>query len=225
MLRLSLRSAHTPLVVAPLAALLALAALAACAEQSEDGSPIVKADTGLSDVAADSGAPDTATAHDSAASETATASGAVVLNEMRASGGDYLEVLNVSSKPVDLSGWQLSALKNDDASSPNVFTFPTGTTIAAGEHLVIVGKVADAGTDPTTACADAAVSHCFNVTWGVSDKAGSTVTLALADAAVSDLQLYPPSAAPSGDSWGRLPDGTGAFAANKPTPGAANAAP
>ena len=121
MLRLP-RSVLTPLVVAPLTALLALAAFAACAEQSEDGSPIVKTDTGVSDVAADSGAPDTAIAHDSAASETAISSGAVVLNEMRASGGDYLEVLNVSSKPVDLSGWQLSALKNDDASSPNVFT-------------------------------------------------------------------------------------------------------
>ena len=36
---------------------------------------------------------------------------------------------------------------------------------------------------------------------------------------------YPPDAAATGQSWGRLPNGTGVFAPNRPTPGAPNAGP
>ena len=32
----------------------------------------------------------------------------------------------------------------------------------------------------------------------------------------------PADAAPEGSSWGRVPDGTGDFVVNRPTPGAAN---
>ncbi|MFT3776513.1 MAG: hypothetical protein QM820_65060 [Minicystis sp.] len=44
------------------------------------------------------------------------------------------------------------------------------------------------------------------------------------DKAVDEVK-YPADAVPGGQTWGRLPDGTGSFGPNKPTPGAANAGP
>lgn len=216
-----MRSLRPLALLVPVAS--ALLALAACAEQSDDSAPLNKPDTGLLEVGSD--APAVESGADAAPPDGASGGGGVVLNELRAVDGDYIELLNVSGKTVDLSGWTLSSLKQDDASTPNVYTFPAGTTLAAGEHFLVVGKDPAAGTELTTSCVDAAVSHCGHVTWGVSDKSGSLVTLALPDAAVSDLHLYPPGAAPSGSSFGRLPDGTGAFVATKPTPGLANEAP
>ncbi|MCK5118614.1 MAG: lamin tail domain-containing protein, partial [Candidatus Latescibacteria bacterium] len=52
---------------------------------------------------------------------------------------EFVELMNLESVSVDLSGWTLS----DGASSP--FAFPSGTQIAPGEHLVLFGGGAPTG--------------------------------------------------------------------------------
>ncbi|MDB5876496.1 MAG: CotH protein, partial [Ramlibacter sp.] len=58
----------------------------------------------------------------------------VVINEMMyhalsdLDGDDYLELTNIGSTPVDLSGWTFSGI---------TLTLPAGTTIAAGGYLVV----------------------------------------------------------------------------------------
>ncbi len=57
------------------------------------------------------------------------------INEVESSGGtpgDWVELFNATNTTVDLSGW---ALKDNDDS--RTFRFATGTTIAAGAHLVV----------------------------------------------------------------------------------------
>jgi hypothetical protein len=66
---------------------------------------------------------------------------------------------------------------------------------------------------------------CFYASWKVSASNGETVHLLDPKDAPVDEVLYPMDAVPSGQTWGRLPDATGSFAANEPTPGATNAAP
>ena len=66
---------------------------------------------------------------------------AIVINEIHYAPGDdrrdseFLEILNTGPGAVDLSGWCLT-----DAVE---FTFDTGTSIGAGEYLVVVGNRAD----------------------------------------------------------------------------------
>jgi hypothetical protein len=52
---------------------------------------------------------------------------------------EFVELLNLGSDAVDLSGWTLS----DGASSP--FAFPSGTQIAPGEYVVLFGGGAPTG--------------------------------------------------------------------------------
>ena len=46
---------------------------------------------------------------------------------------DWIELYNPGSSAVDLSGWGLS----DKAENPLLFTFPNGTAIKAGEHMIV----------------------------------------------------------------------------------------
>ncbi len=151
-----------------------------------------------------------------------TGAGGITINEMRASGGDYIELFNGGSGAIDLSGWSIGGTKSDGGLSAP-FTFPAGTSVAAGGYLLIIGKDNDAGGGPTGDCMDAAPS-CFHVTWAVSSK-GETLTLLKPGGAEAEKATYPADAVASGQSYGRLPNGTGAFAANRPTPAAKNEAP
>ncbi|HRH65390.1 MAG TPA: lamin tail domain-containing protein, partial [Bacteroidia bacterium] len=47
--------------------------------------------------------------------------------------GDWIELKNFGSQPVDMSGWKLS-----DGADNHMFVFPTGTVLAAGAYLVVV---------------------------------------------------------------------------------------
>ncbi|MCO6491996.1 MAG: lamin tail domain-containing protein, partial [Phaeodactylibacter sp.] len=46
---------------------------------------------------------------------------------------EYVEIKNNGSNTIDISGWQIV----DNASTPNVFTFPATTIISPGEYIVI----------------------------------------------------------------------------------------
>ncbi len=121
--------------------------------------------------------------------------GGVVINEVTSNGDDKIELLNTSSTPIDLSGWYVV----DDAYDPATgepadhrFEFDSGTTIAAGEYMVLV-KDQD---------------HTFGL--GKDDA----VRLFDADDNLVDTADWPDQSAET--SWCRIPDGTGDFQACDP---------
>ncbi|MDP2292833.1 MAG: lamin tail domain-containing protein [Actinomycetota bacterium] len=120
----------------------------------------------------------------------------VKINEVESSGGtpgDWVELINTGSTAVDLTAWQF--VDNDPTHTP--YSFPVGTSIAAGGLLVL----------------DEAQ---FGFGLGSADSA----RLIRADAGIADEYAWTSHAT---TSYGRCPDGSGSFATtNTVTKGAAN---
>jgi len=123
-----------------------------------------------------------------------------VINEVESNGGtpnDWVELTNVGSTTVDISGWILR--DNDDA---DAFVIPTGTTVAPGAFVVL-----DTFALSTTT---------GNFGLGASDNArlfmpdGTTLV---------DSEMWTAHAA---GTRSRCPDGTGPFSDRASTKGAAN---
>ncbi|MGE3472575.1 MAG: lamin tail domain-containing protein [Vicinamibacterales bacterium] len=106
------------------------------------------------------------------------------INEMESSNGvpgDWIELVNTGTAAVDLSGWRL--LDNDDTHLP--YVFPDGTSIAPGSFLVVDEAAFD---------------------WGL----GAAETVRLFDPVGGLYESYAWTVhAPT--TYGRCPDGTGAF--------------
>jgi len=135
----------------------------------------------------------------------------VVINELMAANDtvladpageydDWLELLNPSSAPFDLSGYGLT-----DSTSAS-WTFPSGTTLAPGAHLLVWcdGDLTQAG---------------VHVDFQLA-KSGETVTLLDPAGDVADQVAFPAQSADA--AWGRFPDASEAWGSVTPTPGAAN---
>ncbi|MEM6800357.1 MAG: CotH kinase family protein [Bacteroidota bacterium] len=116
---------------------------------------------------------------------------------------DWLELYNVSSAAVDLSGWTLS----DDINELDKFTFPSGTMLDADSYLVIW---ADEDTDQGDMHADFKLS---------SD--GESLYLVNANEEIVDRVSFPESDADM--AYARVPNGTGEFQFQAHTIGANNA--
>ncbi len=151
-------------------------------------------------------------------------SGALVVNEVSAV-DDWVELYNAGAEVVDLGGVMLA-----DQDTPGVpktaegITFPDGTTLGPGAYLFVLAKqTVDPGEQaPQTACAPGS-SPCFYAPFGLSDGNGDAVFL-LDGSDVLDTAEYPAGAVGAGETWCRLPNGTGAFEACAATPSAENAA-
>ncbi|NMO14329.1 endonuclease [Pyxidicoccus fallax] len=137
----------------------------------------------------------------------ARGSGRVFINEVLANepaannnnaAYEFVEIVNASSFPVDLSGWTLW----DTAASTNPVNrrhvFPNGTTLAAGKSLVIVGGAA--GLPAGRSNAVVASSNAL----GLGNDSDS-VRLLKADGSVADRHDY--SSTVDGVSANRSPDG------------------
>jgi hypothetical protein len=125
----------------------------------------------------------------------------VVLNEVNpCEGTDWIELVNTSSEPADVSGWQLS---DDAIGAPGAdpYLFPAATVIAANEHLAI--ERGGSGFP-------------FGVGCG-----GDTIRLIDETPTLID-EIAVPEPDVSGDTWGRHPDGTGPWQATLPTQGEPN---
>jgi cysteine-rich repeat protein len=126
----------------------------------------------------------------------------VVINEAKAQplgddADDWVEFLNAGEAPAVLTGWTFR-----DDNDANIYAFPEGTTVAPGAFLVIVQ-----GAD-------------FSFGLGRDDAA----RLFDASGTLVDSTSWVRPAADNG-TWGRLPDGTGAFRSlGVPTRGAPNRA-
>ncbi|MBK8253946.1 MAG: lamin tail domain-containing protein [Polyangiaceae bacterium] len=149
----------------------------------------------------------------------------VVINEVQATLEDYVELTNTGTAAFDLGGYGLA--DSDSNGQPKLLTavlFPAGTTLAPGDHLLVVAEQDPAaGVGPHDVCLTMSpVSSCFYATWGISAANGEKLFLLAPDNSIVGQAEYPINAAPSGSSWGRIPDGTGPFQVTAQTPGAAN---
>jgi hypothetical protein len=206
---------------------LSLLGLAACAEVAEPA-PSLAPDASLADITAAS--PD-AGVDTAAPPDDGGATAGLVINELRAAGEDWIELMNTGASPIDLAGLRVADL--DEATGgpklAEAIALPVGLTLAPGARLVIVADVASPREGLQADCLGGAVASCVEAGYGLSGSRGDRVFVlaATGDAVLSQAAYPAPSevTVPDGQSWGRLPDGTGAFAPAAPTPGALNAAP
>lgn len=138
----------------------------------------------------------------------------VVINEFMASNGatafdqnfeadDWIELYNNTSSAVDLSGYYLS----DDSDNLTKWEFPSGTSIAANGYLIIWAD--EDGLTQTGLHADFKLS-----------ASGESVYLSSPSVVIEDFTDF--SSQTQDISFGRFPNGTGAFATMNPTHDAEN---
>ncbi len=126
---------------------------------------------------------------------------------------DSVEIINISSLPVDLSGWYLS----DSTNNFRKYAFPAGTLLAAGDYLIVDESDFNPtmGASPTDFALDGAHGDQLWL-WRPAD--GGLLRH------VSDFVEF--GAARNGESFGRFPDGDGPLVPmSSRTFGAPNAAP
>ena len=184
------------------------------------GPPDAGMDAGPLDAGADGGTADAAT--DGGALS-------IVVNELQPQGDDFAEILNAGSSPLSLDGLfvaDMDGIGNPPADPTHRTAVPAGIEIAAGERFVIAMNLGSATmpgliTDPLL-CRGA--SRCIQTSYGMS--AGNGDSFAVLDAAGEVIARgdYPGSIAMlgAGESWCRLPDGSGDFARCTATPEAIN---
>jgi Lamin Tail Domain len=144
------------------------------------------------------------------------ASGQVVLNEVMADNQrtlanenefpDWVELINTGAAAVDLGGWTLT----DNLSQPAKYAFPTGTVLNPGAHLLVY-------------CDSSTSLPGLHTGFGLNNK-GEVVALYApgnpfvpADSVLFGWQL-------ADYSIGRVPDASGGWVLNLPTPEDANRA-
>ncbi|MBL8680081.1 MAG: lamin tail domain-containing protein [Myxococcales bacterium] len=210
--------------------LLVAASITACAEVApiqRDAGPDRQSQDSASGM--DAGDNDVSAPTDTGAAPSDASSGGarLTINEIRAEGEDWIELVNVGTSTADLSGWGVTDSETDmDARVASAARFPAGTTLAPASYLLVVVDMSDAGAGPQMRClSDGGPTTCFHGTFGISASRGEALHLVDPSGRVVESVLYPMNAAMAGESWGRLPNGVGAFARNRLTPGATNAAP
>lgn len=140
----------------------------------------------------------------------------LLLNEINSSPDDWVELMNTGTETLDISGFELR-----DSNDDHRWRFPDGSTIAAGKLLVVdaqsSGLVYD---DLTKNFAEGTFEAAIGIGSGDSirlyDKGGNLL----------DEYSWTEHASYDGDpakaSYGRYPDGVGAFRMTKETKGSAN---
>jgi hypothetical protein len=127
-----------------------------------------------------------------------TAAADVVINEVDCDATDWVELLNTGAGDEDISGWRLT---DAPIGSGAPLVFPSGTQIPAGGRLVFE-RNQPGGFTFGISCADRV------------RLANATPTV------VDEVQL--PNMDFDLDTWGRIPDGSGAWRQTFPTKGAPN---
>lgn len=142
---------------------------------------------------------------------TAPVAGSVVINEVDSQPADWVEFHNPGDEAFDLSGYEIR-----DNADDHRWQFVDGTSIAAGDFLVV-----EEGTIGIVDGAETAFRDPIGI--------GSTDRIRLFDTAaelVDDTEPWDGHAAIDGDfaaaTLARCPDGKGSFVLATPTPGASN---
>ena len=105
---------------------------------------------------------------------------------------EFVELFNTSGVDVDISGWTLTDGGGD------VFTFPAGTILPAGEHLVVVGGW-DPGTPPSYVLVEGSNFGLLN--------GGDNITLSNADGTSSASASYGSDSTAGSEDFGTIGDG------------------
>ena len=140
----------------------------------------------------------------------------LVLNEVNSSPDDWVEVMNLGTGTMDLSGYEIR-----DNSDDHRWQFAEGATVEAGGFFVVeattVGKVYNDE-------ADSYVEGTFESAIGIGS--GDSIRIYDRDGNIVDECSWTEHASYDGDpglaSIGRYPDGTGSFTIMKETKGRAN---
>lgn len=153
---------------------------------------------------------------------TQPASAPLVINEISSTGDDWVEIFNTGGVEANLGGMVLADYDSGTGcpKTTEALTFPAGTKIGAGMHLLVIADKAGAPNTPQTDCLGAGT--CFHVGFGISGSSGDQVFL-LKGSEIQAQGEIPATAHGKGESWCRAPDGTGAFVKCSATPGAKNA--
>lgn len=208
---------------------LALCLLApACSEvrdETDTGTP--GTDTGVP--ATDTPAPTTDTpgtdapGTDAPATDAPAPTGDLVVNEIFADGEDFVELVNAGSSAYDLDG--LSIVDGDDTHVP--VAFPEGASIAPGGRYLVGFELPCADAPPAGL---GLTERCIETDFGIGNS-GDTIRILMGTDVTGTVVLsaeFPgaePAGLTAGQSYCRLPDVTGAFAACTPSADAANEAP
>ena len=148
---------------------------------------------------------------------TPTAAPTLVLNEINSSPDDWVELMNTGTEALDISGFELR-----DNSDDHRWRFPEGSMIAAEVLLVVDTKSSGLIYDDQS---KTFTEGTFEAAIGIGS--GDSIRLYDKDGNLLDAYSWTEHASYDGDpakaSYGRYPDGTGAFRLTKETKGTANA--
>lgn len=220
---------------------LGVAAFVACSSSS-DPPPASTSDAGSS---GEAGASSSSSSSSSSSGSSGKDAGdpplspdGVQINEIAAKGEEWVELFNGTTDTKDLSGWTVA--DEDKDGGPKLaesVKLPPGTTLGPSTYVVVVGgaKADDAGVVVTDAgdggdaglppCPGPAGTRCFYASFGVSAKNGEHIYLLRPDQTLSAEAVLPANAVnAAGETWSRIPNGTGKFALGVATPAAANVA-
>ena len=149
--------------------------------------------------------------------ERPTTKATLVLNEINSSPDDWVELINIGSETLDISGYELR-----DNSDDHRWRFSEGTTIAVGKLLVVDAKSNGLVYDDQT---KAFTEGMFEAAIGIGS--GDSIRLYDKKGNLLDEYSWTEHASYNGDaakaSYGRYPDGTGTFRLTKETKGTSNA--
>lgn len=142
--------------------------------------------------------------------------GTIRINEVNSAPDDWVEIMNLGTGTMDLSGYEIR-----DNSDDHRWQFAKGSSIKAGDLMVVeattVGKVYN---DETNAYVEGTFESAIGIGSGDSiriyDREGNVID----ECAWTEHASYEGDAALA--SIGRYPDGTGAFVIMKETKGLAN---
>lgn len=147
--------------------------------------------------------------------------GVLVINELSASGDDFVELFNGGMTPIDTAGLRVA---DDDNGAPKLDEAVdiSGRTVMPNEYVfILVGLDTMAMPGEQTDCGPGP-SPCFQGAFGISNGSGDTIYLVDGADAVLTSVAIPGNAVADGQTYSRIPNGTGDFAAGTPTPGAEN---
>lgn len=148
----------------------------------------------------------------------------IVINEVAALGNEFVELYNPTSVAVDLTGYIIADGQGRNEPRRDVAVqLEEGTTLGPGEYLVVITNLGDAALPGLqTICGTDGPPTCYHASWGVGVD-GDTIFLDAQNERPTTIE-YPSNAVPEGQSWGRIPNGSGELVPNLPTPGRENMA-
>lgn len=142
----------------------------------------------------------------------------LVVNEIGATGNDFVEFVNTSTSSVDVSGYAVCDSRKDGLPKlSHAIRFPAGTVVPAGGFLVVLFEGECPSASAPYVCARG------TGVGGVSQTHGENVHMIDPEDQVIITGTYPRNGSPTGWTWGRFPNGTGAFGTTRRTPGYTNA--